>query len=154
VGVQASLNVSRDGGCRFERSLYDSHQFVEDFTIVRSTGAILAIVQATDGTSSRLEESTDGGASWAVVGDSLPTGLVLSVDVAPSDPARIYVSALASDAQGELLASSDHGRSWSKVALPNTSVDEVPYIALVHPTDPNRIFVRTDAWTNRDVRDT
>src|SRR3954467_13313133 len=77
AGVQSSLNVSRDDGCRFDRSLADPHQIVEDFTIVRASGALLAIVQATDGTSSHLDESTDRGVTWNAVGGALPANVVL-----------------------------------------------------------------------------
>jgi sortilin (neurotensin receptor 3) len=153
--VTVSLNVSRDRGCQWDPSLADPYAFVRDFSIAKSgPEAVVALVQSTDGSRQILEESTDDAATWHVAGAPIPTQTLVTVDLAPSDPSRIYVSALSEKEEGELFVSRDRGATWTRKLVPGTGFDAVPYIAAVHPSDPNKIFIRTDAYTNREIIDT
>jgi len=155
AGVTVSLNVSRDRGCDWQPSLADPYEFVRDFSVGKNDPkSVIALVESTDGTRQMLEESNDGAVTWHVAGAPIPTRTLVTVDVAASDSTRIYVSALSEKEEGELFVSSDRGATWTRKPIPGTGFDAVPYIARVHPSDPDKIFVRTDAYTNREVIDT
>ncbi len=78
--------------------------------------------------------STDAAASWMPAGQGLPQVAVLSVAVAPSRPQTLYAG---TDGRG-LYRSDDAGRTWSPTGL---DVPAVPGI-LIHPADPDRLWVR------------
>ena len=90
------------------------------------------------------------------------------MDVAPSDPSRIYASGVRVDdsggGEGMLARSIDHGASWTIASVPGSDADKVPYIGAVDPSDPDRLYVRLDnaasllvssdggdSWTAHDV---
>jgi hypothetical protein len=157
VGVESSLNVSHDHGCQWAPSLQAAMQTIGDFTIAKSNAdTVVAVVTSyTDGgTITVVNESLDGGKTYKTVGTPLPAQFVYSVDVDPKDPTHIYATALSKQGTGVFLFSSDHAMNWASSAIPNTNLDEIPYIAAIHPQDPKKIFVRTDAWTDRLVIDT
>jgi hypothetical protein len=73
--------------------------------------------------------------------------LVLTVDVAPSDENRIYLSGLGPNDEGVLLRSVDAGESFTAFAIPTDGLQgEQPYIAAVDLSNPDGIYVRTDLW--------
>ena len=72
-----------------------------------------------------------------------------TVDVAPSDPSRIYVTAFASDLSLKvLLVSTDRGASWQQLPFMGLSVTATPYIAAVDQANPDKVYVRTDDWVD------
>jgi MYXO-CTERM domain-containing protein len=103
-----------------------------------------------DGTSqNQLYRSDDAGQNWSPLGPLLPDSIrtVATVDVAPSDAERVYVSGLDADGSGVLLRSDDGGESFEAFPLPtDASHDEVPYIAAVATHDKNALYLRTDEW--------
>jgi len=152
VGVQASLNVSHADGCEWRAVLGGGSVFVIDYSVARSQpSTIVAVLADYQGgsISYSLTESTDNGSSWQPIGGKLPAQTVYTVDLDPLDPTHVYVSGL-NDNVGQLLSSADHGMTWSTYTIPSTDVSSAPYIAAVHPTDPRKIFVRTDGWTPID----
>jgi photosystem II stability/assembly factor-like uncharacterized protein len=157
VAVQASLNVSHDHGCNWTSTLGAPREGVADYTVVRATpNTLLALyLKLEDGAlHNEVLESTDAGESWHKIGTELPLVSVYSIDVPPSDPTRIYVTGLSPDGHGQFVVSHDRGANWTSRPIPNTDANEVPYIAVVDPTVADRVFVRTDAWTDRDIIDT
>ena len=145
VYAQPTLNVSRDHACTWSSVLGGADASVIDFTVSRGTpNRILALLysNAADSVFS-ISESIDNGASFQPLGPALPLASRLTLDVAPSDGNRIYVSGQDASGNAAVLVSQDHGTSWSKYSLPTT---DPPYIAGVHPSDPNKLFVRTDVW--------
>jgi photosystem II stability/assembly factor-like uncharacterized protein len=157
VGVQSSLNVSHDRGCAWTSTLGARNQTVIDFSVAPSNPNLVVAVVTTfqdGGTENRLQESSDAGNTWTTVGAPLPVQLVYTIDLDPTDPTHIFATGLSALNTGIFLRSTDHGATWSSTPIPHTNIDEAPYIAAVHPTDPRKIFVRTDAWTNRDIIDT
>jgi hypothetical protein len=79
----------------------------------------------------------------------VPAENAYTLDVDAADSTHIYVTAV-SDNVGRLLRSNDEGRTWSARAIPNTNISEAPYLAALHPGDPQRIYVRTDSWVTLD----
>jgi photosystem II stability/assembly factor-like uncharacterized protein len=154
VGVQTTLNVSRDLGCSWSTVLGGPADSVPDFTLIKQAPSSVLALQALLEDSSvavHLTESTDNGATFNTVGTPLPVFNAFTIEVAPSDPAIIYVSGKSASGVSQLLASTDHGTTWTTHDLPSTAFEEIPYIAAVHPTDPKKIFVRTDARVNQGV---
>lgn len=152
-GIFETLNRSSDCGCTWQTTLGASDkETVLDMTIVASTGSVLALVQDATTFPGRfaIHESVDGGKTWRKLSD-LPVEIVnaFTVDVAPSDPSRVYVSGIMSSTATTptvLAVSNDHGATWVTRTIAGTRGGAYPYIAAVHPTDPNRLFVRTDEW--------
>jgi hypothetical protein len=98
---------------------------------------------------SRLWNTEDNGATWTPAGAALPAGFnPLTVDVAPSDPMRVYVSAQVST-KGSLLVSSDGGATWQSFTVPATNAEQLPYIGAIDPADADRVYIRTDGAPGR-----
>lgn len=97
--------------------------------------------------------SEDNGTSWVKTGSDLPAGFVpLTVDVAPSDPMRVYVTAIIGGAgtqKGSLLVSDDRGATWSQFSVPSSDGDHAPYIGGIDPSNADRVFVRNDGMPGR-----
>jgi hypothetical protein len=149
VGVQTALNVSRDQGCSWSTALGGPTDSVPDFTVRRQTpGGILALraVLVDGSVVVRVEESTDDGASWNPVGAPPPLFGAFTIDFAPSSPDTFYVSGTSSAGAGRVAVSTDHGATWTASDLPSSPFQELPYIAAIHPSDPKKVYVRTDAW--------
>ncbi len=154
VGVETSVQVGSADACTWTPSLAADGQTIVDLTVSRQgTGSIVALATGVvdGGIVNVLEESANEGASFGILGSPLPLDTVYTVDIAPSDASRIYVTGLDKDQRGQLLVSVNHGSSWTAHDIPGTNVDEAPYIAAVHPHDPSIVYVRTNSWTNRDV---
>ena len=154
-GIIQSLNMSRDCACTWQYSLGEPMQeTVWDLTIDRSSPQrVLGLLH--DSTAipirSSVHESLDSGRTWRKVSD-LPANVFDSytIDIAPSDSSRIYVTGVARPEAGldggVILVSRDRGMTWEEIRIPNTSSWAQPYIAAVLPTNPDAIFVRTDEW--------
>jgi len=152
-GVQNAITISRDRGCDFVKVLEPTGQTnIDDFTIAPNGKDVLALATTFESGKNtiRLQESMDGGQSWHSIGMPVPADLAYTLDVDPRDPLRIYATGVkfSSDpAEPALfLTSLDRGSTWTVGTIPNTSLDSSPWIAAVHPTDGNKIFVRTDSW--------
>jgi hypothetical protein len=153
VGVQSSLNLSHDEACTWTSSLGGGlGQLVIDFALAGGGSTVVALVDAYQdgGVVHQLQESTDNGSTWRPIGIPLPVLTAYTVDVDASDGAHIFVTAASPDGQGSFLVSTTHGASWQSYPIPGTSADEPPYIALIHPGDANKIYVRTDSWLLTD----
>jgi MYXO-CTERM domain-containing protein len=152
VGVQASLNVARDGACQFTPVLGGNSTYVVDYTIARRPDDRIVALLATyeNGTVDfSLVESRDAARSFTPLGSRLLVGAAYTVDVDPVRPDRLYVSAV-TDNVGQLLRSDDDGATWSSFPIASSDTNQPPYIAAIDPRDPDRIYVRTDAWVPLD----
>ncbi len=109
---------------------------------------------------SQLLESNDDGESFSPLGPELPPDLLpLTLDVAPSDSKRVYLSARNSATDGYssvLLVSHDGGLTFTRTVVPATSSSRLAYIAGVHPLDADRVYLRVNdpesnvLWLSRD----
>jgi hypothetical protein len=154
LGVQKSVTVSHDRGCDFAKVLEPSGMSsIDDFTInATNLNEVLALVTTFEGGKNtiRLQESSDGGESWKVIGVPVPAALAYTIDVDPQDSKHLYVTGtnLGPDPTEPALfiTSTDRGASWSTGTIPQANLDSSPWIAAIHPSDGNKIFVRTDSW--------
>lgn len=151
------IAVGTEGGCVWARAAELAGREVIDLSVRRGDPSHVVAVAA--GTRHGLWASRDGGATWTSAGTPLPEGfLARTVDVAPSDPRRVYVSGLASEGgsvKGVIARSADGGETWQTAAVPGSTTSREPYIAGVDPRDadvlyvriasaPGRLFVSTD----------
>jgi photosystem II stability/assembly factor-like uncharacterized protein len=113
-------------------------------------------------TASQVYQSTDDGATWTALGSPLdPTVTVATIDVVNGDPNRIYVSgtrAYNTARTASLFVSMDAGTTWVEHQVtqfnpPIPCVDgagtQCPsedslFIAAVDPTDPDRVYLRSN----------
>jgi hypothetical protein len=152
VDVQQFLGRSADG-CAWTPTLGTlagaGQQSFDDFAVGGASRS-LVIADATtlvDGAwTVTLEQSLDAGLTWSPLGTPLPLSLLFTVDLDPTDPTHIFATGLSPSRTGVFLASSDNGTTWTSNDIPNTDIDDEPYIAAVDPSNPNKIYVRTDAW--------
>ena len=98
---------------------------------------------------SQVFASTDDGAHWAALGTPIdPTAVLETIEVAASDPHRLYVSGFSgtgANLKGVLYVSTDDGTTWAPEVVPlDTSTENAPYIAAVDPTNADRVYVRTN----------
>ncbi len=142
AGLRRGLWASEDDGCTWARTQIADP--VLDVVIRPNTPGQMLVLTATTNDRRCHVYSVDGVFAEPVEltspGDDLwPT----TIDVAPSDPDRLYVAAQQTDAQFVLFRSSDGGASWE-------AFDERPYASLpayvsaVDPNDSDRLYVRVD----------
>ncbi len=105
---------------------------------------------------STLFETKDEGKSFATVGPDLdPTLLGSTVDVAPSDPDRIYISAKRNPgtaATAFLLTSKDHGKTFEENPVALIAPENGAFIAAVDPANADRLYVRTSSSSDMPSR--
>jgi hypothetical protein len=154
AGLFDGLRVSRDGGCSWTAVRTDASVFVD--VTSRADGAVVALASSydryRDGGSTyktQLWLSTDDAHSFAPLGPRFdPTLLGETVEVAPGDPSRVYVSAVRGEGasrQGVLLVSSDGGVTWAERRPLLEPKELAPFIAAVDPKRADRIYLRTSA---------
>lgn len=154
AGIYASVARASPDACDFQKTLgHSNREAVPDFTLAASVpGRVLAVLVSLleDGSSqNQLYRSDDDGKIWSTLGPTLPSSIrtVATIDVAPSNAERVYVSGLDPDGAGVLLRSDDGGQTFEALAIPTDAAhDDVPYIAAVDPENADAIYVRTDQW--------
>ncbi len=96
----------------------------------------------------RVWHTPDDGVDWSQVGAAFdPTVSVTTLDVAASDPRRLYLSgtrAFGAGRTASLFVSTDGGGTWTERPLPFDPATEVSvYIGAVDPRDADRVYVRS-----------
>jgi uncharacterized protein (TIGR03382 family) len=119
--------------------------------------ALASTVQAGGGgtnNDSQLFQSTDDGATWTALGSKIdPTATLETVDVARSDPNRIYLSGWRGPPNASrvvmLLVSTDKGQTWTERDIPSSLFDGATedrvWIGGVDPADADRVYLRSNA---------
>jgi hypothetical protein len=97
---------------------------------------------------SQVLQSADDGAHWTALGVPLaPDLLVTTIEVAASDPHRLYVSAtrgFGPTRTASLYVSDDEGATWIERPTPgDPGYESSIYIGGVDPFDADRVYVRT-----------
>jgi MYXO-CTERM domain-containing protein len=98
--------------------------------------------------SSEIFTTTDDGATWSTSLPPIDPTLVLeTLDIAATDPMRIYVSGIrgvGASTVGVLLESRDGGMTFVEHDIPLDLTNEAaPYIAAIDPTNADRVYLRT-----------
>jgi MYXO-CTERM domain-containing protein len=100
------------------------------------------------GYTQQIFTSTDDGGHWSAIGTIDPSAIVTTLDVAPSDPQRFYVSAFRGDGSARtasLFVSTNGGGAWTEYPTPFDAAHEsATYIAAVDPTNADRVYVRSE----------
>jgi hypothetical protein len=161
AGLHEGLARSPDQGCSWSLALSDP---VIDL-VVRPDDPHTAFVLTSkyagvgDAGENRFETRVllthDDGASWVLQGVSIdPAVQVETIDVAPSDPNRIYIGGALRrttaeagiETLGVVLASTDGGASYVESLIPLTFPYEtnqgVAFLSAVDPKSPDRLYVR------------
>lgn len=104
------------------------------------------------GYSSRILASDDNGRSFSPYGNPIdPTVLVTTLDVAASNPHRVYASGTRSVngvRSALLFTSNDDGQHWTEYPLPfDPKLEQGVYIAAVDPEDAETLYLRTSSAT-------
>jgi MYXO-CTERM domain-containing protein len=159
AATREGLSVTSDQGCSWHMAL---RQLVVDIAARRDgSRTALALASQLQSTSdggddlyaTQVFATTDDGATWVPRGVPIdPLLQAETIEVAASDPHRIYVSGWKRRAGieggivsgGFILVSSDDGASYAEHPIPlNTNeILSVPFIAAVDPQNANRVYVR------------
>ena len=158
VGFLDGLTVSRDGGCSWTRAdgTFKGQAVVDLVVRPDDPKTVLAVTSTYSGQNdagefsfrSQVHVSRDHGATWNVLGTPLdPSIIVQTIEVSPSDPARIYISGtrgLGTRRAGLLLVSRDNAAIWEEHPILLEGVEEAPFLAAVDRANADRIYVRTN----------
>jgi hypothetical protein len=160
AGVSVGLNVSADQGCNWACEGGPlAGQPVADVAVRPDTPssavAMTRAYQESDSAAqvvlSQVFQTTDNGVTWAALGVPLPSDVyVETVDVAKSDPNRLYVSGtrgFGSMKTAWLFVSMDQGATWTQDQLPSDlydpSSEDSIFIGTVDPTNAGRLYIRS-----------
>ena len=161
AGLFEGLAQSDDQGCSWR--LADTQlpaTPIVDFTVRAGTpAAALALAwesqpasATTPGFRSRFLATDDGGQSWRPYGTGIdPSVLVLTLDVAATDPERLYASGIRAGAarSAALYVSTDRAATWTERPVPfETGSEQGLYIAAVDPNDADLVYLRTSSATS------
>jgi hypothetical protein len=151
------LRRSDDCGCTWQPVLADSmDESLVDVAKAGGTTVLALVRQVSPALGFRIERSNDGGRTWSEVSALAGRLEAFTLDAAPSNPLRVYVSVMlhadpdAGLAQSTpaLLVSDDGGVSFAAPRpIQGAIAADFPYIAAVDPADEATLYVRTDAWT-------
>lgn len=158
AGVFKGLSVSTDRGCDWSYIGGDlEDRYVIDLATEKPSPD-RAVAIASNGIGgglfkTQVFETTDNGATWQQAGTNLPEEFLgLTIDVAPSDPNRLYASGRygSPDYQGAIERSDDRGQTWQHLEVTGSNDKSLPYLSAIDPNDPDVLYVRLD-WAEADA---
>ena len=148
---------SRDGGCTWSPAAAPlAGKKGIDVTLDPSDRGHLLVVTSSvanidDGGvisfTSALVETRDSGKTWAVASELPGDFGIETVEIARSDPKRIYVSGTSTSDPllGIVERSDDGGKTWKRTSLPLPDGSGSLFISAVDPQDPERLWARIPA---------
>jgi MYXO-CTERM domain-containing protein len=146
AGLTTGLSRSSDFGCSFAReSNVFPDKYVIDVTADRSApqnGWAVTTTPVGGVPETRVFSTTDAGATWSPSGPPVAADfLAVTIEVAQSNPSRVYVSGVVGDTYEPVVAvSDDAGQSWT--LNDNLGFDGTAYISAVDPNDEDRLYAR------------
>lgn len=156
LGTDEDLKRSEDQSCSWIPALTPGGtRLLDDVTRSAAGGELYALLNNLDsdaGLYVTVLRSDDEAASFLPFAELSQTAIerAFTIDVAPSDPDRLYVSGVNTEGVGVIVRLTDQGQTSQAFELPLGSAAAAPYIAAVHPSDPDTLFVRTDELTLLD----
>lgn len=149
AGVPDGLSVGRAGGCAWAHAEGGVGQaFVTDVSVQKGHPETAVALRQGSGSGDSVWISKDSGATWAKAGVDLPSDFRgVTLDLAPSDPARLYVSGTRSSGgvlRGAVARSKDGASTWEVLELPALLGVAIPYLGAVDPGDASVIYARLD----------
>lgn len=148
VASTNGIGVSHDGGCSWSNNPgLTNGRFAVDVTVqpAHPDQAFALVSASVDGSYLVwLARSDDDGKTFVETGPPLPSDFVATtVEVAPTNPLRVYVSGkISSSQQGAIQRSDDGGISWTRSLL-DVHGSATIYIGAVDPTDADVLYLRT-----------
>ena len=95
-------------------------------------------------------KSTDGGDTWRIVREGLPTGLIGKIDLAVSaaQPSRVYALVETTDPNEGVYRSEDNGETWELVSNQDGLMNRPFYYTGItaDPTDADHVFVDNESY--------
>jgi photosystem II stability/assembly factor-like uncharacterized protein len=115
----------------------------------RQPWSIISGMEASGGEDG-IWKSTDGGDSWRILTEGLPTGLVGKMDLAvsPDAPNRVYALVETTDPDEGLYRSDDFGESWALVSNQRGIMNRPFYYTGVtaDPTDADHVYINNEGF--------
>jgi MYXO-CTERM domain-containing protein len=153
AGIFEGLSASHDKGCQWDFAqggLKDRYVIDLATEKVSPKSAVLLISNSVGGSMflTELWETKDNAATWTVAGVDMPADFLgLTLDAAPADPNRVYVSGRYGKPgyDGAIERSNDRGATWQKLLIPGSNDLALPYIGGIDPQNPDVVYVRLDA---------
>lgn len=152
AGLLDGLRVASPGTCSFTYGAGLEQHYAIDVTVDRSAPATAWVNASAPPASDAVWRSTDHGVGWSPQGVPLPNDFrSLTIDVAPSDPSRVYVSGLsgAGSYVGAIARSTDLGASWEILEIPGSDAQSAPYLGAIDPANADVLYVRLDGAPGR-----
>lgn len=150
LGTDADLKRSEEQSCNWTTVLTPTGvDLIRDVTRSSASNELYAVVnnfESDAGMHITVLRSDDEAESFIPYAEppSAAIDRAFTLDVAPSDPDRLYISGVTPDGAGVVVRMTDQGQTTEAFELPLTSASAAPYIAAAHPSDPDTLFVRTD----------
>jgi photosystem II stability/assembly factor-like uncharacterized protein len=166
VGATHGLFRTSDHGCSWSADTDIGDRTILDLAVEHDGKHVLALTKVNEKNGNYdlvVFRSDDQAERFAALGPPISLDLLgQTVDPAPSDSNRIYVTGVVyplapaadagpsqpdaspnlGDAPGILMRSRDAGGTWERLRIPGASLDKPPFIAAVHPTNPDVLYVR------------
>jgi len=153
MGTFGGLLVSADQGCGWANPSVSLATSVTGLAVDEGNPSRVVVLLSTGASGgkfqSELWQSLDAGVTFQKVSSLDPNTLYLSVGIASSDPARLYLTGLPGAGGGKCVAfrSGDSGQTWASAELP-AAPGSGGEIVGVHPSNPDVVFVRTKLTTS------
>ena len=133
------------------------NQQVADLVVEHGTPshALAITTTAMDGSFHNIvAETLDNAASWHVLGAALPDDVTLqTIEVAESDPQRLYVSAIKIPSTVLLEESKDRAGSWNALMPAWDSGATAAWVSAIDPNDPGKVYIRLQRVTQELLAD-
>jgi hypothetical protein len=140
------LRISRDGGCTFETAAGTNGLWIDALTI-GPTGQIWIGTAETAGIND-VFVSTNNGMTFEPRGMQSPEIWWKSVKVAPSNPARVYITGykVADTPAAYFYRSTNGGADWTPSPLANITYGGTPVLRVkaVDPINPDIVFMTSE----------
>ena len=141
AATSEGLSASSDHGCAFAFAVPD-----ESMVDVAALGDRALAVSRKGANAPAAFTSSDGGATWVRAGEFPLAFVPATIELAPSDPLRVYASGslFGASQKAVLFVSTDGAASFEMHEIPTATSADVPYVSAVDPLDAARVYLRID----------